>query len=164
VKILAVALSVISFPLFAYNSYYVANQPTEYIGTNAQINYRYHHTTSGNIPSGIKGLVGILDHYAMLQMICTNEGKVGIKHNLLNSHVQQVYVDNQPLLSTLGSSQVLEASNQQVEQLQNGKYLHFSEPPVTLGNITLSRKTISLQGFAETYQRMQTLCSDSTGI
>ncbi len=163
-KILAVALSVISFPLFAYNSYLVASHPNEYIDTNAQINYRFHSTSNGNILYSIKGLVGILDHYAMLQMTCSNEGKVTIKHNLLNKRTQQVYVDNQPLVSSLNSSQVLDVSDQQIEQLQRGKYLHFSEQPITLGNITLNRKTISLQGFAQTYQRMQTLCTDSTGI
>ncbi|WP_427982828.1 hypothetical protein [Agarivorans sp.] len=162
-KFIAVALSVISFPLFAYNSYLVADQPTEYIDANAQINYRYHHSSNGNTPAGIRGLVGILDHYAMLQMTCSNEGKVTIKHNLLNSHLQQVYVDNHPLLSPLGNSQVLNASSQQIEQLRRGKYLHFSQPPITLGNITLNQKIISLRGFAETYQRMQSLCSDSTG-
>ncbi|GAB1621740.1 hypothetical protein [Agarivorans aestuarii] len=152
-------LSTLSFQSWAFNSHLVETTPAEFINANAQINYQSYTTSKGKRPAGIRGLVGIVDGYAVLKLSCANDGSVSVKHNLLNGPSQHVSVDNQALKTTLSQVNYSLSSMEQVEQLKQGRYLLFSEQAITTGNLKLDRKAISLKGFATTYDRMQQLCS-----
>lgn len=152
-------LSTLSFQSLAFNSHLVETTPAEFINANAQINYQSYTTSKGKRPAGIRGLVGIVDGYAVLKLSCANDGSVSVKHNLLIGSKQHVSIDNKVLITSLSQMNYSLSSMEQIEQLKRGKYLLFSHQVMTTGKLKLNRKAISLKGFTATYDRIQHLCT-----
>ncbi|MDO6685524.1 MULTISPECIES: hypothetical protein [unclassified Agarivorans] len=157
-------LSTLSFSCWGFNSHIVESTPSEFINSNAQINYHYYNTSLGDRPARIKGLVGIIDGYAILKLSCANNGAVSVKHNVIKAPEQHVSIDHKQLKTTLSQFNYSLSSQEQITQLKQGRYLQFSQQPTLTANLKLKTTSVSLQGFTATYDRMKQLCAQSAGL
>ncbi|WP_163133818.1 hypothetical protein [Agarivorans sp. Alg241-V36] len=156
--LLLLSLSLSSSLCFAFNSYKIHSTPSEQITPNAQVNYLFHQTSKGPIKVRIEGLVGLVDNYATLKLNCAANGEVNVHHNLMNNN--NAILDDQQHLPTFG----LPLSPQQTNQLKNQDHIRLIQATTTLANHNITRSTISLQGFRQTYLRVNELCLEQKNV
>ncbi|WP_215426314.1 hypothetical protein [Agarivorans albus] len=151
---LMLILIISSNPSLAFNSYKLHPLPNERINENAQVNYLYQNTSKGPFRVRIEGLVGHVENYAILKINCAADGGVQVHHNLVSNN--NARLNNQQAFPPF--NQVF--SPKQTNALNNQKSFQLTHASINIGNLSIPASTISLAGFSETYQRVETLCSE----
>lgn len=151
---LLLILIVSSNSSLAFNSYKIHPLPSERINENAQVNYLYQNTSKGPFRVRIEGLVSHIDDYAILKINCAADGGVQVRHNLISNN--NARINNQQGFPVF--NQVF--SPMQTKALNTQKSFQLTHASINIGNRSIPASTISLAGFSETYQRVETLCSE----